>query len=253
MIQPNAGSRWMWLGLAVGLLSTSARPAGAAAQAVEGIEATRTLSTCIREHQTHLERIVRLIDEAEARRSSSDARVASDARESLVTLMIRAHDIREHLRLCVEHAHIPRPDTTDERTEVEDDSAADSVAGEAGTVHVVESDASLDAHVRIVRGERVDGTGSASDAAVRSGVHAIGDRLARCYEAYVDRVGTSRGEIVVAFTLSGSGRAGSVEVEAGSRFDSALHDCAVSAAREIRVTGATGRTVYSYTFALGPE
>lgn len=252
MSSTNAGSR-LAVSIVVGWLGSVALPTGAAAQSVEGIEATRTLSTCIHEHQTHLERLVRLIDEAEERRTSSDARIASDARESLVTLMIRAHEIREHLHRCVEHAHIPRPDTEDTRTEVESDSAADSLAGEHGTVHTVESDASLGEHVRIVRGERVDGTGSASDAAVRSGVHAIGSRLGRCYDAYVDRVGTARGEIIVAFTLTDTGRASSVEVESGSRFDPALHDCAVTAAREIRVTGASGRSVYSYTFALGPE
>jgi hypothetical protein len=237
---------------AIALVSFAA-PASTRAQTIEGVDDTRTLSTCIAEHQTHLTRIVGLIDEAEARMSSSDSRVAADARESLVTLMIRAHDIREHLHRCVERAHIPRPDTTDTRVEEESDAAADSVAADHGTVHAVESDASLGEHVRIVRGERVDGTGTASDASVRSGVHAIGDRLARCYDGYVDRVGTAHGDVVLSFTLRGAGRPSVVDVEAGSFFDSTLHGCVETAAREIRVAGATGRSVYSYTFSLGPE
>lgn len=235
------------------VLFVLAAPLGAHAQTIVGIEDTRTLATCIAEHQTHLERVVRLLGEAEGRMASSDSHVASDARESMVTLMIRAHEIRGHLARCVEHAHIPRPDTTDTRVEEEVDAAADSVAGDHGTVHVVETDASLDSHVRIVRGERVDGTGTASDASVRSAVHAIGDRLARCYDGYVDRVGTATGEVVLSFTLRGAGRPSVVEVERGSHFDTTLHTCVENAAREIRVGGADGRSVYSYTFSLGPE
>src|SRR5688572_32630782 len=209
--------------LAALALVSSAGPV--AAQDVEWVEATRTLATCIAEHQTHLERIVRLIGEAEERMGSSDSRIASEARESLVTLMTRAHDIREHLRRCVHDAVIPLPDTTDTRVQEEADAAADSIAGEHGTVHVVESDASLADHVRIVRSERVDGTGSASDASVRSGVHAIGTRLERCYDGYVDRVGSTTGDVVVSFTINGASRASHVGVESGSRFDSTLHDC----------------------------
>ena len=116
-----------------------------------------------------------------------------------------------------------------------------------------ESDASLGDHVRVVRGERVDGTGTASDASVRTAVHGIGTRLARCYDAYVDRVGSTTGEVTVSFTINGTSRASHVSVEAGSRFDSGLHDCVEEAAREIRVSGASGRTEFSYTFSLGPE
>ena len=117
----------------------------------------------------------------------------------------------------------------------------------------MESDASLGDHVRVVRGERVDGTGSASDASVRSAVHGIGTRLGRCYDAYVDRVGSTTGELTLSFTINGTSRASHVRVESGSRFDAALHDCVEEATREIRVSGASGRTEYSYTFSLGPE
>ncbi len=229
-------------------------PVRALAQPVAGLGEVRTLSSCIHEHQTHLERLVRLIDEVEARLDSADARVASDARESMTTLMNRAHDVREHLRRCIESAHIPS--TTGPRTAHVDpppDSAAESVAGDRGTVHVVERDTVYGTTLRVVRGERVDGTGEASDTNVRVAVRAVRDRLQACYDSYVDRVGSERGEVQLVFSLGGGGRASGVAVEAASRFDSDFRSCVQRAGSEIRVADTRGRVTFSYTFRFGPE
>jgi hypothetical protein len=230
-------------------------PTLALAQPAEGIGEVRTFASCIEEHQTHLERIVRLLGEVEERLGSADARVAADARESLVTLMRHAHDIREHMRRCVEHARIPVPEsgTTVRHEPPAPDHSADSVAGDSGTVHVVESDAALVGAVRIVRGERVDGTGEASDGAVRSAVRAIGSRLNACYDEFVDRVGSERGEVQLVFTVGSGGRATGVTVELASRFDSGMRTCVSRAGSEIRVDGTRGRVTFSYTFRFGGE
>jgi hypothetical protein len=236
------------------LLALSA-PSIALAQPAEGIGEVRTFASCIEEHQTHLERIVRLLGEVEERLGSADARVAADAQQALVTLMRRAHDIREHLRRCVEHARIPVPEggTTVVHGDPEPDASADSVAGESGTVHVVESDVSLGAGLRVVRGERVDGTGEASDVNVRAAVRAVAPRLSACYEEFVDRVGSERGEVQLVFTVGSGGRATGVEVEVASRFDATMRSCLSRAGSEIRVADTRGRVTFSYAFRFGRD
>lgn len=230
-------------------------PAMALAQPAEGIGEVRTFASCVEEHQTHLERVVRLLGEVEERLGSADARVAADARESLVTLMRHAHDIREHLRRCVEHARIPVPEsgTTVVHGDPEPDATADDVAGDHGTVHVVESDVALAGSVRVVRGERVDGTGEVSDVNVRAAVRAIGGRLSACYDEFVDRVGSEHGEVQLVFTIGTGGRASDVTVEAASRFDGAMRTCVSRAGSEIRVSDTRGRSTFSYTFRFGRD
>ncbi len=241
------------LPLVLTLLALFCGPQVAHAQPVEGVGEVRTLSACITEHQTHLTRIVRLIAEVEERLDSADARVASDARESMVTLMHRAHDIREHLRRCVENAHIPSPPsgTTVVHGDPPPDGHADSVAEDHGTVHAVESDVRLTDSVRVVRGERVDGTGDVSDSNVVAAVHAVGGRIAACYDDYVDRVGSERGEVQLVFTVGSGGAATGVSVEAASRFDATFRTCIQRAGSEIRVADARGRVTFSYTFRFG--
>lgn len=225
----------------------------AAAQPVAGLGEVRTLSSCIHEHQTHLDRLVRLIDEVEARLDSADARVASDARESMTTLLHRAHDVREHLRRCIDSARIPAPAAAVTHVDPPSDSAAESVAGDRGTVHVVERDTVYSSSLRVVRGERVDGTGEAADTNVRVAVRAIRERLQACYDSYVDRVGSERGEVQLVFSLGGGGRASGVAVEAASRFDPDFRSCVQRAGSEIRVADTRGRVTFSYTFRFGPE
>lgn len=241
--------------LACASLLALALPTAAAAQPIEGVGEVRTLSTCIHEHQTHLERLVRLIGEVEARLDSADARVAGDARESMVTLMHRAHDVREHLRRCIEASRIPAPPsgTTVVHEDPPPDGTADSVAGDHGTVHAVESDTRLTDSVRVVRGERVDGTGDVADSNVVAAVHAIGSRIGACYSDYVDRVGSERGEAQLVFTVGSGGRATGVSVEAASRFDATFRTCVQRAGSEIHVADTRGRVTFAYTFRFGRD
>jgi hypothetical protein len=227
-----------------------ALPLPAAAQDAAAVAAVRTLSACVTEHETHLTRLVRLIDEAQARTSSSDEAVRRDAVESVTTLVGRAHDVREHLRECIESARLPRvaETTVVERTTTAD-SAADSVASSGGSIHEVEADESLGTHVRVVRGERVDGSGTASDEAVRSAVHGLATSFATCYDAYVDRVGTRRGSVHLSFTATEGGRVSPATVERAG-FDAPMRQCIQRAAQTMHVAGAHGRSVFAYELSF---
>lgn len=228
-----------------------ALPLPAAAQDAAAVTAVRTLSACVTEHETHLSRLVRLIDEAQARTSSTDEAVRRDAVESVTTLIGRAHDVREHLRECLEAARIPRvADTTVVERTTTADSAADSVATSGGSIHEIEADESLAAHVRVVRGERVDGSGSASDDAVRSAVHGLSTSFATCYDDYVDRVGARQGSVHLSFTALDGGRVTSATVERAG-FDTAMRQCVQRAAQTMHVAGAHGRSVFAYELSFG--
>jgi hypothetical protein len=235
------------LSLALLLLSL---PLPAAAQDAAGVQAVRALSACVTEHETHLSRLVHLIEEAQGRASSSDEAVRRDAALSVTTLVGRAHEVRQHLLECVEAAHIPRPDTTDVEHTTTPDTAADSVAGSGGSIHEIESDASLGENVRVVRGERVDGTGTATDAAVRSAVHGLSASFSTCYDQYVDRVGARSGSVHLSFTALEGGRVSSATVERGD-FDASMRQCVQRAASTMHVSGAHGRSVYAYELSFG--
>ncbi len=238
--------RRLWLALL--LLSL---PIPASAQDSPGVTAVRTLSTCVSEHQTQLTRLVRLITEAQGRTSAADPAVRRDAAESVTTLVGRAHDVRERLRECIEATPIPRTAATTvvERTTTPD-SAADSIAATGGSIHQVEADAALASHVRVVRAERVDGSGTASDEAVRSAVHGLGAAFSTCYDGYVDRVGTRQGSVHLAFTTLEGGRVTNATVERGG-FDTGMRQCLQHAAETMHVSGAHGRSVFAYELAFG--
>gem|GEM_PF-2862154 len=235
---------------------------GVRAQDVPGASDVRALAACVEEHQTHLDRLVRLIGEAEERLTSADAAVVADARAAIEALVGRAHGVREHLRRCVDASHIPAG-RTGERTSTSaaaegeprdvDSDAEDSVAEDGGTVHVVEADVRMADGVRVVRGERVDGTGEARDAAVRTAVHGLGAALSACYDAYRSRGGRGRGELHLAFTVGAGGRARDVAVEGGAAFDAGLRACVLRAAEPLRVEGTRGAVTFAYTFRFGAD
>jgi len=230
------------------LLSCLASPA--AAQHTAEVAQVHTLATCISEHHTQLARVVRLLDEAHGRLSASDATVRHDAELSIETLLQRAADAREELRACIAAATFEAPSgETVERTTTSDE-AADHVAASGGSIHEVESDAAVSAHVRVVRGEHVDGSGTASDSAVRAAVHGAGPAISACYEAYVDRATSRSGTIHLSFTVVDGGGITAAAVERGG-FDAPLRQCVQRAISGARVSGAHGRSVYGYEIALG--
>ncbi len=236
---------------AIAALLVLSMAAPAAAQHSAEVEQVHTLTSCISEHHTHLTRLTRLLDEADTRLHASDESVRRDAALSVETLLQRAAEAREELRACIEAADfVPPSGETVEHTTTPDD-AADHVAVTGGSIHEVEANTTLTTHVRVVRGERVDGSGSVSDASLRSAVRSIGHAVALCYEGYVDRATSHSGSVHVSFTIDGTGQVTAATVERGG-FDAPLRTCVQRAFRLLSVPDATGTSVYAYELALGP-
>lgn len=241
------------ISLGTGSLGALSAPAVAGAQDVPGLPEALTVARCVHEQDQQIQRLVHLIEQAEQRAHAPGVAedVRRDARASIEALVDRIRQHAHESRQCVEHTHIPvRVDEHVSET-APPDRAHESLAGDRGTVHEVEGEGALAADVRIVRGERVDGTGSAPDENVRSAVRAIGGRVSQCYSEYVDRAARRAGEIQLSFTVEGSGRATRASLESAGGFDAPLRQCLERAAREIRVPGQHGRSVYAYTLRLG--
>jgi hypothetical protein len=223
------------------------------AHAQDAVSEVRTLERCIGEHQMHLSRLVRLIDEAEARTSSSDTAVARDAREAITALVHRAHDVRAHLERCVRDARIPSAhDDAEATTTREPPQGRDATVAEAGgTVQGVHPAEPIGQYVRVVTGERVDGRGTVPLEDLRRSVRAfVGPGVDRCYAAYLDRASARRGEIEVSFTAA-DGAIREVVVERLGPYDGAFRSCVVQAFTSMRLHHSSGRTVFSYVLAIG--
>jgi hypothetical protein len=237
--------RWLAIPLLIGSIA-----APAAAQHTHEVQQVHTLAACITTHHTALTRLVRLLDEANGRLHASDPSVRHDAELSIDTLLQRSADAREELRACIEAATFEPPSGATVIDETTPDDAADHVASSGTSIHEVEANAAVTRHVRVVRGERVDGDGSASDEDLRNAVHGAGGTVAVCYDAYVDRAAHHAGTVHVSFTVGDGGHVTEATVERGG-FDAPLRQCVERAFRTIVVRGAHGRSVYAYEIALG--
>ena len=216
-----------------------------------GVTQAITFSRCVSEQETHLARLVQLIEEAQTRSSSSDAVVARDARESITTLIHRVHDVRARLQQCVESASIPaRPGAEVVRTTETPTAREASVAETGGTVREIHPAESMTQHVRVVRGERVDGRGTVPTEDLRQSVRAfVGAGVERCYEAYLDRVGVSTAEIEFTFAAV-DGQIREVRVERAG-FDAGMRTCVTRAVQGMSLAHTSGRSVFSYVLQVG--
>lgn len=225
----------------------------APAQAQDAVAAVRRLERCVAEQQAHLGRVLRLIDEAEQRTSSSDPAVARDAREAIVALVHRAHEVRTQLERCLRDNPVPDPTsaTSVVREPAEGESEA-RVSSAGDTVEEVHPPEPIGRRVRVVRGERVDGRGAVPPEDLRRAVRThLGPALDRCYAAYVDRASERSAEIEVSFAAV-DGTIREATLERLGPFDGALRACVVSAVSTIPLRHARGRAVFAYVFALGP-
>ena len=215
------------------------------------VEQAVEFSRCVNEQQTHLARLVQMIEEAQARTSSSDVAVARDARESIVTLVHRVHDVRDRLQHCVQQANLPAEPGAEVVHTTETPTAHEaSVAGSGGTVSVIHPAESIAEHVRVVNGERVDGRGTVPAEDLRRSVRAfVGSGVEQCYDAYLDRVGATRGEIEFTFAAV-DGQIREVRVERAS-FDTAMRTCVTRAVQGMSLAHTPGRSVFSYVLQVG--
>lgn len=227
-------------------------PSLARAQDVAGLPESRTVAHCLHTQDTQIQHLMHLIELAEQR--SRQSGVAEDVRrDAIASIEALVDRIREHAneaRRCVEHTRIPiRVDGVSIET-APADPAHESLSGESGTVHEIEVATRLGRNVLVVRGERVDGSGSAPDESVRAALRGAGARLSRCYE----QSGAGRaGELHVSFTAGDGGRISSAAVEHAGGFDAPLRQCVERSLRESTVAGQRGRSVYAYVLRFGAE
>lgn len=237
------------------LLVVSFLPALAGAQEVAGLPEARAVSQCVHQQDEQMQRLMRLIEQAEQRaaRPGVAADVRRDALASIEALVDRIRSHAQQARLCVEESQIPvRVDGVVVET-APADPAQDSLAAEHGTVPVIERDTALAARVTVVRGERVDGTGSAPDASVRDAVRTAAPRIVACHDEYLDRAARRSGDVHLSFTAIAGGRVTSAEVERGGPFDAAMSQCLQRAATAMTIAGQRGRSVYSYVLRFAAE
>jgi hypothetical protein len=168
------------------------------------------------------------------------------------TLVHRAHDVRAHLELCIRDAQIPGPRTTTEvvREGHASGSPEDCVSTEGDTVQEIHGGEPIGAHVRVVRGERVDGRGTVPHEDLRRAVRTTGAALDRCYAAYVDRASAREGSVELSFAAV-DGAIREVAVESVGPFDGALRTCVVQAVSAMQLHHTSGRTVFAYVISLG--
>lgn len=249
-----------WLALAgacttvIGLCVGGVFAGRAQAQDVDdaAVQQVRELDRCISEHQTHLNRLVHLIQEAEGRTGSSDAAVARDAREAITTLVHRAHEVRGHLEACVRAAHIPgaHGETQVVREEHSAGSVEAHVSSSGGTVQEVHAAEAIGAHVHVTSGERVDGRGVVPHEDLRRAVRTTGAAIDRCYAAYLDRASAREGDVELTFAaVDGSIR--EVAIERVGPFDAAFRTCVAQAVGAMQLHHTSGRSVFAYVLHVG--
>ncbi|MCC6873289.1 MAG: hypothetical protein IT378_03190 [Sandaracinaceae bacterium] len=214
----------------------------------------RALADCLHARDRDMQEIMRLLADAERQRGSSDVTLRRAAEATIEALIARASDVQRQARTCAAGGDLPSPGTRVEERDAPPDSSADSVATDAPSLRVIESDASLASNVRVVRGEHVDGEGRFEPGAIRDAVHAIGSRVAQCYESYLDRGALDARELDLVFTVSsGSTSVRGVAIERSTFGDARLETCVRRAAEQIRPRQgpAGGEATFSYRLRFG--
>jgi len=205
---------------------------------------------CLERVATDLQRSIRLLREAQDQLHASSQAARDDAARAVESLESRIDDLADAIKTCM-----PQASGAEQQVIVVDPVGADARVGmENAATDEVERDAQLAPYVKVVVGQRVDGHGSVSGAAVRAGVRTIASRLERCYGSLVERGALERGELHLVFTVTTSGRVTRVGVENPSIGERRFHRCVQSAGRAIRIRGSAngGDATYSYTLRFGP-
>ncbi len=237
-------------------------PTSAYAQADEAtLTETRGIETrvarevaCIAEKREELSRIVRQMEEAQAQmRSGRTEQTREAGRLALESLTQRAVRVERTIPECRSElsarARRPGPPegVTTRTAPLAPSEAAVAEPNEA--TRVIERNAVLQPNVAVVVGEQVDGTGQVAAEEVRAAVRGAAANFSRCYDHLVDRGALTRGQIIVTFRVTSSGRTIGARAHNGTIDDRRFVSCMSSAARRIRVRSRPngGDAVYSYT------
>jgi TonB family protein len=204
---------------------------------------------CLERVNHDLENTMRLLRDARRQTQSSNTQARTDAAHMVVSLQQRVADLARTLKDCVpEEAHL------NPRTVVQEPTGAEAEVREAGDIPSVEQDEQLSRNVRILVGQRVDGTGTIDDAVVKRTVRTASDRLDRCYGQLVNRGALTTGEARLVFTIRGRGRVRNVRLEESSIDNRRFQRCVESAGRRMRAASGArgGEARFSYRLRFGP-
>lgn len=225
-----------------------------AAERSQALSRVRRMADCMERQRNALARLMRLIRESEQQRDAArDARVRRDAERAIDALIARAAGVQREARACFEGESLPAPPTDVIVRDPPPDPAAESVASDRGTVRSVETDARLSDHIRVVRGEQVDGQGRVGASVIQQGVRRIASRLERCYASYLDRGSIDARQLDLVFTLRGSSRARGVAVERSGFSDARFERCVRTAGARLRFSERPqgGEATFSYRLRFG--
>lgn len=230
------------------LLPTLATAQDAPDPAEARASAGRTID-CLERVNADLETTMRLLRDASRQTRSTNAQARDDAAQMVVSLQQRVADLSRALKDCVpEDAHL------NPRTVVQEPTGNEASVRQANDIPSVEEDSPLSRNVRVLVGQRVDGTGSIEAAVVKRTVRTVGDRLDRCYAQLVDRGALTTGEARLVFTIHGRGRVRNVQLEESSIDNRRFQRCVERAGRHMRAaSGPRGGDVrFSYRLRFGP-
>jgi hypothetical protein len=270
----RVGLSTLWFAALVAVPAVLARTAAgqqAPGPSPEGVDTVRETeaalariereTSCLQAHKARLAQLLDLARQAQAQQQRPGASQAErDAgRDALASLRRQAAEVERAARRCIETGPLAFPASVGApevvRAPPPPDATADAVGELNSATEVIERDVALGPYVRAIVGEKVDGLGAASPAAVQRAMRAIAPRLGACYDRLVDRGPLRSGRLVLAFKVLASGAVTQVAVEENRIRDAAFERCVVEAGRAITVEGGSrgGYSTYAYELAFGPQ
>lgn len=210
--------------------------------------------SCVEAKKRRLDQTVQLLREARDQlTSTTEAAVRRDAARTVEALEERLASVAAELAQCVPASARRRAAGEPEVVPPPPDAVADRVGTANDATEIVERDARLSGQVFIAVGERVDGRGQLAASTVRSMVRGVGARIDACYGSFLDRNAMTTGELILSFTISGSGRVGQVEVEGQDLPDRTFRHCLREAGQRLRSSSSPrgGSVQYAYTLRFG--
>lgn len=210
--------------------------------------AGRTID-CLERVNRDLESNMRLLRDAARQTRSDNTRASRDAAQMVVSLQQRVADLSRALKQCVpDDAHL------NPRTVVQEHTGAEASVGQHNDIPSIEEDSPLSRNVRVVVGQRVDGTGTIDAAVVKRTVRTASERLDECYGQLVNRGALTTGEARLVFTIRGRGPVRNVRLEESSIDNSRFQRCVERAGRRMRAASSPrgGDTRFSYRLRFGP-
>lgn len=237
-----------------------ADPAAVSARSQLLVDRVLRLHACLTDARERAIEAQQILEQAQ--RVAADPSVGEaarrDARATVEAVDVRLRRIDAGVDRCLAEggggfALGDRPDPGVVYRDAPPDPAVESVGRDAPSLLVVEEDVVLRGPVRVVRGERVDGTGRAPASRVRRAVRDVAPAIVACWQGHVDRATARPGEASLVFRVAPDGRVRRARVEGSTISDRRFTRCLAAAVGELRVAGGVqgGEAVYGYRLRFG--